>query len=106
MDRHAERGRGGVPALVFQNERGGRQVLTYAELLHQVRQAAALRGLGADKGDRVGIYMPTGAESVIVMLACARIGAIHVVVFAGFGAGAPGDRLRLTGAGRWPVLSR
>ena len=69
VDRHAERGRPGVPALVFQNERGGQQVLTYAELLHQVRQAAALRGLGAGQGDRVGIYMPTCAESVIVMQA-------------------------------------
>jgi acetyl-CoA synthetase len=76
-------------ALVCQNERGGQQVLTYAELLHQARQAAALRGLGAGQGDRVGIYMPTCAESVIVMQPYARIGAIHLVVFAGFGAGAP-----------------
>jgi acetyl-CoA synthetase len=99
VDRHVERGRGGVPALVCENERGARRVLTYAQLQEQVDQAAAaLRGLGIAAGDRVGIYMPTCAESVIVMLACARIGAIHLVVFAGFGAGALGDRLRLSGA--------
>ncbi len=99
VDRHVERGRGGVPALVCENERGGRRVLTYAQLQEQVdTAAAALRGLGIGAGDRVGIYMPTCAESVIVMLACARIGAIHLVVFAGFGAGALGERLRLSGA--------
>jgi acetyl-CoA synthetase len=99
VDRHVERGRGGVAALVCENERGGRQVLTYGQLQEQVSlAAAALRGLGVARGDRVGIYMPTCAESVIVMLACARIGAIHLVVFAGFGAGALGERLRLSGA--------
>ncbi len=99
VDRHVECGRGGVAALVCENERGERQVVTYAQLLHQVRQtAAALRGLGIGKGDRVGIYMPTCAEAIVLMLACARVGAIHLVVFAGFGAGALGERVKLAGA--------
>jgi acetyl-CoA synthetase len=99
VDRHVAQGRGAIPALVCENEQGGRVVLTHGQLQEQVsRAAAALRGLGVASGDRVGIYMPTCAESVIVMLACTRIGAIHLVVFAGFGAGALGERLRLSGA--------
>jgi acetyl-CoA synthetase len=99
VDRHVEAGRGGVTALICRDERGGRTALTYAQLLTEVRRtAAALRGLGIGKGDRVGIYMPTTAEAIVLMLACTRIGAIHLVVFAGFGAGALGDRLRLSEA--------
>ncbi len=86
VDRHVERGEGGRAALVCEDERGGRRVLTYAQLWNEVRRtAAALRGLGIGKGDRVGVYMPTCAEAIVLMLACARIGAIHLVVFAGFG---------------------
>ncbi len=99
VDRHVERGQGGRAALVCENERGERTVLTYAQLEHEVRRAAAaLRGLGIRRGDRVGIYMPTCAEAIVLMLACTRIGAIHIVVFAGFGAGALGDRLEMAGA--------
>jgi acetyl-CoA synthetase len=99
VDRHVQRGRGGVAALIAADERGGRQAITYAQLRHEVRRAAAaLRGLGIGRGDRVGIYMPTCAEAIVLMLACARIGAIHLVVFAGFGAGALGERVRLAGA--------
>jgi acetyl-CoA synthetase len=99
LDRHVAAGRGGVAALVALNERGERVVLTYAQLLVEVkRTAAALRGLGIDKGDRVAIYMPTCAEAIILMLACLRIGAIHLVVFAGFGAGALAERIKLAGA--------
>src|SRR5947208_11390140 len=99
VDRHVERGRGGVAALVCEDERGERSVLTYAQLQHQVRRtAAALRGLGVGSGDRVAIYMPTCAEAVVLMLACERVGAIHLVVFAGFGAGALGDRVAMAGA--------
>jgi acetyl-CoA synthetase len=99
VDRHVERGRGGVAALVCEDERGTRTVLTYAQLQHQVRRAAAaLRGLGIGRGDRVGIYMPTCAEAIVLMLACQRIGAIHIVVFAGFGSGALGDRVAMAGA--------
>ncbi|HSR23493.1 MAG TPA: AMP-binding protein, partial [Candidatus Eisenbacteria bacterium] len=99
VDRHVERGWGGHAALICLNERGEQRVLTYAQLQHEVRRcAAALRGLGVGRGDRVAVYMPTCAEAIVLMLACARIGAVHLVVFAGFGAGALGDRVRLAGA--------
>ncbi|MDQ6741996.1 MAG: acetate--CoA ligase, partial [Candidatus Dormibacteraeota bacterium] len=99
VDRHVERGQGGRAALVCEDERGGRSVLTYAQLHVEVRRtAAALRGLGIGRGDRVAIYMPTCAEAITLMLACARVGAVHIVVFAGFGAGALADRVRLAGA--------
>jgi acetyl-CoA synthetase len=99
VDHHVERGAGGRAALVCEDERGVRRVLTYAQLQHEVRRtAAALRGLGLGRGDRVAIYMPTCAEAITLMLACARIGAIHIVVFAGFGAGALADRIGLAGA--------
>ena len=72
---------------------------TYAQLLHEVEKAAAaLRGMGIGKGDRITIYMPTSPEAIILMLAAVRIGAIHVVVFAGFGARALGDRIRASGS--------
>jgi acetyl-CoA synthetase len=99
VDRHVERGWGGHAALVYENERRERATLTYAQLWTEVRRvAAALRGLGVGRGDRVGIYMPTCPEAIVAMLACTRIGAIHLVVFAGFGAGALGDRLAMSGA--------
>jgi acetyl-CoA synthetase len=99
VDRHVERGRGGQAALVCEDERGGRRVVTYAQLQAEVRRAAAgLRGLGIGRGDRVAIYMPTCAEAITLMLACARVGAVHIVVFAGFGAGALAERVRLSGA--------
>jgi acetyl-CoA synthetase len=99
VDRHVDAGEGGRAALICRDERGGRTVLTYAQLRDEVRQtAAALRGLGVRKGDRVGVYMPTCREAIVLMLACLRIGAIHLVVFAGFGAGALGDRLQMAGA--------
>ncbi len=99
LDHHLERGRGGHTALVSLNERGERRLFTYAQLTHEVvRVAAALRGMGIDKGDRITIYMPTFPEAIVLMLAAARIGAIHVVVFAGFGSGALGDRVRASGS--------
>ncbi|MGB6836272.1 MAG: acetate--CoA ligase [Dehalococcoidia bacterium] len=99
LDYHVERGRSGQTALIAEDERGERRVYTYAQLLHAVKQAAAaLRGLGVKKGDRVAIYMPTCPEAIVIMLACARIGAIHVVIFAGFGASALADRVVRTGA--------
>src|SRR6185436_7971196 len=86
-------------ALVYLNERGERRVFTYAQLLHAVtRAAAALRGLGIRKGDRITISMPTSPEAIILMLATVRIGAIHSIVFAGFGANALGDRIRASGS--------
>jgi len=99
LDHHVEAGRGGHAAFVSVNERGGRRVYTYGELRHQVvRVAAALRGMGVGKGDRITIYMPTIPEAVLLMLAAVRIGAIHVVVFAGFGERALGDRIRASGS--------
>ena len=99
LDHHVEQGRGGHAALVGLNERGERRVYTYAQLLSEVeRVAAALRGLGVRKGDRLTIYMPTCPEAILLMLASVRIGAIHVVVFAGFGSGALGDRVRASGS--------
>jgi acetyl-CoA synthetase len=99
LDLHVARGWGGHAALIALDERGGSRVYTYAQLLAGVEEiAAALRGLGAGKGDRVGIYMPTIPEAIMAMLACTRIGAVHLVVFAGFGSGALAERLRLAGA--------
>jgi acetyl-CoA synthetase len=99
LDHHVRRGWGGHTALVYLNERGERRIYTYAHLLYEVeRVAAALRGLGINKGDRITLYMPTCPEAIILMLATVRIGAIHSVVFAGFGARALGDRVRASGS--------
>jgi acetyl-CoA synthetase len=99
VDRHVDGRQGDRVALICEDERGGRSSLTYAELQQEVRRTAAgLRGIGIGSGDRVGIYMPTCAEAIVLMLACTRIGAIHLVVFAGFGSGALGSRLQLAGA--------
>jgi acetyl-CoA synthetase len=99
LDHHVQRGWGGHTALVCLNEQGGRQVFTCAQLLDEVkRTSAALRGIGVGKGDRITIYMPPCAEAIILMLAIVRIGAIHVVVFAGFGAQALTDRVHASGS--------
>lgn len=99
VDRHVEAGRGGHAAIAYVTERGERRVLTYAQLRHEViRAAAALRGMGIEKGDRITVYMPVCPEALIIMLAALRIGAIHSVVFAGFGAGALGDRIAASGS--------
>jgi acetyl-CoA synthetase len=99
LDHHVDRGRAGHAALISYDGRGRRRVDTYAQLLAEVeRVAAALRGMGIGKGDRVAIYMPTCPEAIVLMLASVRIGAIHLVVFAGFGSGALADRIRMAGA--------
>jgi acetyl-CoA synthetase len=99
LDHHVRRGWGGHAALIYFNERGERHVFTYAMLLREVeRAAAALRGMGLQKGDRLTIYMPTCPEAIILMLATVRIGAIHSVVFAGFGSGALADRIKASGS--------
>ncbi|HKH98001.1 MAG TPA: acetate--CoA ligase [Candidatus Sulfotelmatobacter sp.] len=99
LDHHVNRGWGGHAALVYLNERGERRVFTYASLLAEVQKtAAALRSLGIKKGDRITLYMPTCPEAIILMLATVRIGAIHSVVFAGFGAKALGDRIQASGS--------
>ena len=99
LDQHVKNGRGGQTALACVNERGERRVFTYAQLRHEVeRVAAALRGMGIQKGDRITVYMPTSPEAIMLMLAAVRIGAIHMVVFAGFGSRALGDRIRASGS--------
>ncbi|HEY6042129.1 MAG TPA: acetate--CoA ligase [Anaerolineae bacterium] len=99
LDYHVSRGWGGHAALAYLNERGDRRVFTYAQLLHHVEQiAAALRGMGIRKGDRITIYMPITPEAIMLMLATVRIGAIHSIVFAGFGAKALGDRIQASGS--------
>ena len=68
LDHHVKRGRGGHAALIYLNERGERRIYTYAHLLHEVeRVAAALRGMGINKGDRLTVYMPISAEAIILM---------------------------------------
>jgi acetyl-CoA synthetase len=99
LDHQVANGRGNHTALIYFNERGDERRLTYANLLHEVeRVAAALRALGIEKGDRVTIYMPTTPEAIVLMLAIVRIGAIHSVVFAGFGARALSDRIVASGS--------
>ncbi|MEO8633243.1 MAG: acetate--CoA ligase, partial [Chloroflexota bacterium] len=99
VDRHVLAGAGSRTALITENERGEQRTYTYTQLHDEVkRAAAALRGLGINKGDRIAIYMPTCAEAIVLMLAAIRIGAVIIVIFAGFGAGALGERVRLAGA--------
>ncbi len=95
LERNIERGRESKPAIVWENGEGHpRRVLTYGQLLSEVKRfAAALKSLGVRRGDRVTIYMPMVPEAAIAMLACTRIGAIHSVVFGGFGYGALADRI-------------
>jgi acetyl-CoA synthetase len=99
VDHHVAHGRAGHAALICFSERGDRRVFTYAQLLHQVkRAAAALRAIGIRRGDRVTLYMPTGPEAIVLMLAVVRIGAIHSIVFAGFGARALAQRIEASGS--------
>ena len=99
LDRHVRDGRAGHAALVYCNERGERRVFTYGQMLHGVtRIAAALRCSGIARGDRVTLYLPNSPDAVMAMLACARVGAIHCAVFAGFGASALADRIRASGS--------
>jgi acetyl-CoA synthetase len=99
LDQQVADGRGGHTALIYFNERGDERRFTYEELLQEVeRIAAALRALGIGKGDRVTVYMPTTPEAIALMLAVVRIGAIHSVVFAGFGARALSDRIVASGS--------
>ena len=87
VDRHVAAGNGSRVAIHFEGERGDTQTITYKDLLDSVSQTAnALTELGIKAGDRVAIYMPMIPEAVISMLACARIGAPHSVVFGGFSA--------------------
>ena len=94
VDRHVEAGNGDRVALYFEGEPGDSASYTYAQLKDEVSKAAnAFEALGVGKGDRVAVYLPMIAEAVITMLACARIGAIHSVVFGGFSADALRSRV-------------
>lgn len=94
VDRHVEAGNGDRVALYFEGEPGDSASYTYAQLKDEVSKAAnAFESLGVGRGDRVAVYMPMIAEAVITMLACARIGAIHSVVFGGFSADALRSRI-------------
>jgi len=94
VDRHVEAGRGDKVAIHFVGEPGDTRDITYSDLLCEVQRAAnALQDLGVAKGDRVAIYLPMIPEAVVTMLACARIGAPHSVVFGGFSADALRSRI-------------
>ncbi|MEU3916930.1 AMP-binding protein, partial [Streptomyces sp. NPDC029004] len=95
VDRHVEAGNGDRVAIHFEGEPGDSRAITYAELKDEVSRAAnALTELGVSKGDRVAVYMPMIPETVVAMLACARIGAAHSVVFGGFSADALATRIQ------------
>ncbi|MGZ4142064.1 MAG: acetate--CoA ligase [Actinomycetota bacterium] len=95
LDRHVAAGGGDKIAYFFEGEPGDRRAITYAELLDEVcRFGNALRALGIQKGDRIAIYMPMIPELPVAMLACARIGAVHSVVFGGFSADALAGRIQ------------
>jgi acetyl-CoA synthetase len=94
LDRQVEAGRGNKVAYHWEGEPGDTRTITYADLLGEVQRFAnVLRGLGVAKGDRVAIYMPMIPELPVAMLACARIGAPHSVVFGGFSADSLSDRI-------------
>ena len=104
LDRHVEAGNGDRVALLWEGEPGDTRRVTYAELTDEVKRLAnVLEGLGVGEGDRVAIYMPMIPESVAAMLAVARIGAIHSVVFGGFSADSL--RARIDDAGAKVVIT-
>ncbi|KAL5960861.1 Acetyl-coenzyme A synthetase cytoplasmic [Taenia solium] len=100
LDRHVKNGLGSKVAFLWEgNDPNDRKAITYQELLTEVIAfGSTLRRMGVNKGDRVAIYMPMVIEQVIAVLACARIGAIHSVVFAGFSAESLSERLMAAGS--------
>ena len=95
LDRHVDEGRGDRVAFFFEGEPGDTRTITYSDLLKDVKKAAnALIELGIKAGDRVAIYMPMIPEAAVAMLACARVGAAHSVVFGGFSADALISRIQ------------
>ena len=94
LDRHVEAGRGDKVAIHWEGEPGDTRTITYADLLDEVKKFAnVLKSLGVEKGDRINIYLPMIPEAAVAMLACARIGAAHSVVFGGFSSQALADRI-------------
>jgi len=99
LDRHVEAGKGDRVAFHWEGEDGVRKDVTYAELLDSTQRFAnVLKGLGVGKGDVVGIYLPMIPETPAAMLACARIGAVHNVVFGGFSANSVKERMEFSDA--------
>src|SRR4051794_7357242 len=99
LDRHVDAGNGDRVAYHWRGEEGEEREITYAELHREVQRFAnALKDLGVEKGDVVGIYLPMIPEVVVAMLACARIGAPHNVVFGGFSAEAVRERMEFSDA--------
>jgi acetyl-CoA synthetase len=95
LDRHLQGPRRNQAALIWEGEPGDRRTYTYWDLHRETSKFAnALKGLGVERGDRVAIYLPMIPEAAIAMLACARIGAIHSVVFGGFSPESLADRIR------------
>ena len=94
LDRHVRTAKRNKAAIIWEGEPGDRRTLTYWDLLRQVTAFAnVLKGLGVKKGDRVALYLPMVPELVVAMLACARIGAVHSVVFGGFSSESLRDRI-------------
>jgi acetyl-CoA synthetase len=94
LDRHLKTARANKAAIIFEGEPGDVRTLTYRQLHQEVcRMASALEGLGLVRGDRAAIYMPMVPEAAIAMLACARLGVIHTVIFGGFSSEAIKDRV-------------
>src|SRR5262252_7654309 len=94
VDRHVRGPRRNKAALIWEGEPGERRTLTYFDLYRQVSQFAnVLKSLGVKRGDRVALYLPLVPELAIAMLACARIGAVHSVVFGGFSSESLRDRI-------------
>ena len=104
LDRHVERGRADQPALIYDSPATGtKRTYTYSELRDEVALfAGALRTSGVERGDRVILYMPMVPEALISMLACARLGAVHSVVFGGFASGELATRAPRRGRCRVP----
>ena len=99
LDRHVEAGNGDRVAFHWRGEEGEEEDITYADLLRDTQKFAnALKELGIEKGDIVGIFLPMIPEVVVAMLACARIGAPHNVVFGGFSAGSVRERMEFSEA--------
>ncbi|MEI6298913.1 MAG: acetate--CoA ligase [Actinomycetota bacterium] len=94
LDRHVIAGKGDKVAFHFEGEPGDTRTISYSQMLDEVQKFAnVLKGLGVNKGDRVNIYLPMIPEAAVAMLACARIGAVHSVVFGGFSSQALSDRI-------------
>ncbi len=94
LDRHIKAGRGQKTAIIWQGEPGDEKYLSYEEVYAEVNKLAnVIKSLGVKKGDRVAIYLPMIPEAVFAMLACARIGAVHTVVFGGFSADSLKERI-------------